>query len=177
MTAAAVGSASNIQLDVADLRTRRRGLIQPAGAHCVHMQLQAQDQLLELPQSLFSLVELRFGVVVRVRTTLHDDHLPPDAAFALIHDTDQRLGALGFDRAGDELSDATILKQLDATERARASRWCAPWGSGTWRAELWLKRVVRAGTELADVMEVENDACLVTLVVWDEALDRTGEEP
>ena len=177
MSAGAVSQASTIDVDVKALRTRRLGLIQPHGEHQMHIKLEEKDELLELPQSLFSLVELRFGTVVRVRSALHDEHRTPADGLALAHEFAERLAQLGFESASEEISDAAVLKQLDAHDRAQASGWCGPWGSAALRAEVSIKRTVEAGTQLAEVMEMDHDGCVVSLVVWDDALDRMGAAP
>jgi hypothetical protein len=143
------------------------GYVQPQGAHTVA--LTVADEVLSLPEGLFTIVETRHGVVARIHCTPQLDHLPFEEAFALCCEIEQRLVERGF--VGDSIDKAEAEQRLSCSRgETRVSRLAAPHGSGSWQAELRLRRLVDSGGVLAKNLGLDHDGFIVTLVLWDPPL-------
>ena len=143
----------------------RHGVIQPSNAH--HLRLRCRpDVHLDLPESKLTLVETRRGRAHRLQTTPQAQYLDRPGAFALAERLAEELEAIGF--VSDEiLATADRDDTLSEHDRARLRTWAAPFGSGRWRAELWLRLAIRAASKLAETLQLPHDGCLLTLQLWD----------
>jgi hypothetical protein len=146
----------------------RHGVIQPSDAH--HLRLRCRpDAHLDLPESKLTLVETRRGHACRLQTTPQPQYLDRPGALALAERLVTDLDTIGF--VPDETLDATERdSSLAEHDRARLHTWTAPFGSGQWRAELWLRIAVRAESKLAELIRLPHDGCLLTLQLWDPPL-------
>jgi len=143
----------------------RHGVIQPSGAH--HLRLRCRpDAHLDLPESKLTLVETRRNHACRVQTTPQPQYLDRESAHALAERLFGELDAIGF-VADETLAPADRDATLSEHDRARLRTWTAPFGSGQWRAELWLRIAVRAESKLAELIRLPHDGCLLTLQLWD----------
>jgi hypothetical protein len=146
-----------------------RGLAQPDGPH--HLVLHALGGDLELPAGLFSLLQTSGPLVYRLRVTPHIDHLDHDGALAFADVLIQSLLAAGWKGAAS--IDAKVVDEVLAiADRISAG----PWQLRTWTAEIEIRRIVRGGTELAEVLELPGDGFLATLLIWDEHLAAAAGE-
>ena len=148
------------------------GLAQPAaGPH--RLVLRASGRDLELPAGLFSLLQTSGPLVYRLRVTPHIDHLEHDGALAFADELIQTLLGAEWKGAGHVDAKAFADALVDG-DRFSAG----PWRLRTWAAELEIRRIVRGGTELAEILELPGDGFLVTLMIWDEHLAvAAGELP
>lgn len=146
----------------------RHGVIQPVDAHRLRLRCRA-DAHLDLPESKLTLVETRRGHAFRLQTTPQPQYLDREGAFDLAERLVADLEAVGF--VPDEpLTDDDRNDTLSEHDRARLRTWHAPFGSGRWRAELWLRIAVRAESKLAKSLQLPHDGCLLTLQLWDPPL-------
>jgi hypothetical protein len=167
MTAREVKARSTIALPEP---TEPFAVMQPAESHRVSLPCGAQS--VELDEGLFSVVEARLGTVARVIATPQLEHDPPTRAIARAHLVEAALERIGF-VSGQRIEAKEALIVIEHHDRARLSAWTAPFGSGAWRAEVWLSIAARAGTELAAMLELSEHACLVSVEVWDASLTET----
>src|SRR5207248_2066034 len=141
------------------------GLLQPLAPH--EVAVPCGERTVTLAEGQFSAVELRHGRVVRFRATPVRRHLTPAEAVAHAALVEEALAGGGFvasERAADVLAD------LERADRARVSAWQAPFGSASWRAEVWIVVAARGGTRLAELLRLESHGCLVSVELWDAAL-------
>lgn len=146
-----------------------RGLAQPVGPH--RLVLRAPGGDLELPAGLFSLLQTSGPLVYRLRATPHIDHLDHDGALAFADEVIRSLLAAGWKGAGNIDAKAVDDALVDGDCVS-----AGPWHLRTWTAEIELRRIVRGGTELAEILELHGDGFLVTLLVWDEHLATAAGE-
>jgi hypothetical protein len=160
-----VRSASTTELPAID-PTRAHTILQPPEPHRFRLRCD-DDTAVDVGDSRFTVIELEHGTTYRIFATAVVDYVSRadalDKAGALVDD----LEAAGFE-AAERIADATA--QADEHEHVRISALTAPFGSGSWRAEVWLRTAVRRGTRMAEILAMEDDACLVNLVIYDEAL-------
>jgi hypothetical protein len=148
--------------------TASHGYVQPQGAHVVTLSI--ADALLALPEGRFSIVETRHGIAARIHCTPQLDHLPLQEAFALCRQIEERLVERRFDVAESLEFSQTQACLAGPRGEARVSALTAPHGSGSWRAEIRLRRLVEAGSALAKRLAMAEDGFVATLVLWDPPL-------
>lgn len=143
-------------------------VLQPKEAHRVRVPLEG-DRVLELEAGLFTIIDVRHGTVARLLATPQLSHASIVQAIDRCQYLTGRLQDLGF----------VLREQLDANEihnitseheRARVAAFTAPFGSGCWRADIWIAVAARAHSKLADMLRLSGHGCLVSVDIWDEAL-------
>lgn len=158
-TAAAYSSASfNTPAD-----DKALGFIQPKGPH--RFVLRDDEVGFETPAGLFSVVEVRRGVIFRVRTTPHLKHLERDEAVALCYRLEAEMLDAGW-KPLLPLDKDTLLAEMAQHRELVAGQW----GAGELAAEIRIKRVIDEGNLQAEVLGMTADGFLVTLMIWDESL-------
>ena len=146
-----------------------RGMAQPNGPN--RLVLRAPGGDLELPAGLFTLLQTSGPLVYRLRATPHIDHLDHGAALSFAAELIRSL--LIAEWKGPEAIDAKAVDEALADgDRVSAG----PWRLRTWKAEIEIRRIVVAGSELAAILALLGDGFLVTLVVWDEHLAAAAGE-
>ncbi len=148
--------------------SRRTATLQPATPHRFRLRC-SDDVVLDVGPSRFSVLQLRHDTVHRIFTTLDLTATARAPALALGDALLSRLESAGFrvlERVERELAEQRAARD----EQVRLAELGAPFGSGAWRAELWLRTLTRKGSALAAVMGLADDACLVTLVVGDRTV-------
>lgn len=145
------------------------GLAQPNGPHRLVLRTPTGD--LELPAGLFSLLQTKGPLVYRLRATPHIDHLDHDGALAFADDLIRTLLAAGWKGAGS-IDVKRVDEALAGSDRVSAG----PWRLKTWDAEIEIRRIVDAGSDLAAILALPGDGFLVTLLVWDEHLAAAAGE-
>lgn len=173
MPAHLVKKASTATLNAPD-PSRRLAILQPPEAHAFRLRC-SDDTTLDVGDSLFTVIELRHGTAYRILSTTQLDYLDRpralDHADALI----DKLEAVGFVHT-ERLAHEASQELAEHDEHVRIAEHTAPFGSGSWHAETWLRTTVRKGSKTAELLQLQDDACLVSLVVYDEAL-RPGNLP
>lgn len=166
-----VARASTVALEPPS-PARRHQYLQPAEPHLTRLSC-APGVAVDVGEGHFSVVELHHGTVHRLRATAHLAYLGVPEALALGDALVDRLVGAGFtvrERCADDVRAAEVASH----EHTQLAELGAPYGSGGWRAEVWLRVAVRAGTLTARALALRGDGCLVTLVVHDRILGPWG---
>lgn len=165
MTLEAARNASSAPFDVPP-DTDERSFAQPGAPHA--FRLSHPDHGIDLPEGKFSVLEAHRGVIFRLRVTPHMTSLSLEDAAELARGIGAKLRDAGWQRR-EERPAATLRERLKDDGEDRAASFIA----GEWIAEVWARRIVRAGSEMARLMGKEEDEYVVTLLVWD--IRRTAE--
>ena len=161
MTMNEVIAASTAALDSAEVGGRL--IAQPEGPHRVRIRDPRRG--FELPASLFSVLEVSGPIVVRILTSPHPKALDWGAALDRVNGIGATLEAAGW-TAHERLAPQDLAKRLQIADEDRVG----VWRNLSWTSELRIRRAVRGGTRLAEVLEFPADTFLVTLTLWDERL-------
>lgn len=157
-----VGRASTLPLRLpAD--TAEHGFLQADEPH--RLIVPDPTRRFELPAGLFSLVETRLGTVQRMRTSPHLEYLDRDAVVALVRSLEKILERAGWTPL-QRFDDRALSEALASSRELSAGTWRADW----WCAEIQVRRAVDAGSPRAEMMLLDHDGHLVTLLLWDEEL-------
>jgi hypothetical protein len=165
MPAHLVVRASSAELAVSPA-TKRHGFVQPTGPHRFVLRC-GDDAAVMVGESRFSILELCHGTVRRIHSTAQLEYLPLDAALDLADALVGRLEGVGF-VASERCARSRARALTERSEHVRIAEHHAPLGSGIWRAETWLRVVVRQGGGAARALGIQEHGCLMTLVVADE---------
>ncbi len=173
MSAHQIRRASNADLGAA--RERPNAFLQPRAPHRFELCCSG-DLHVEVGASRFTVVALRRHAAYRIVSTPQLAQLERVAALEVADDLDARLRSAGF-LASEQLDRQRSERLAAEHDQVRLAAYAAPaLGSGMWRAEIWLRTVLRQATRLAGLLRVHTDACLITFVVEDASL-RPGIEP
>jgi hypothetical protein len=143
--------------------TSEHGLMQPEDPH--RLVVPDQRRGFELREGLFSLVETRLGTVQRLRSSPHLEYLDTDAAVSLLSSLSTTLARARWTNV--QLMDEKALREaLAESNEVSAGLWRADW----WCIEITVRRAVEAGSTRAQMMQLDHDGYLVTLLLWDEQL-------
>jgi hypothetical protein len=162
-----VARASTVALPTID-PSRRSAYLQPREPHAFTLRCD-DDTIVAIGDSRFSVVRLQHGTANQIFTTAVVDYLNRDAALDEAAEVIQRLEAAGF-APKEHLERADCAALASEHEHVRISEHTAPFGSGAWRAEVWLRTVIRRGTLEAQSRGIRDDQCLVNVVIADETL-------
>jgi hypothetical protein len=114
------------------------------------------------PAGRFSVLEAKRGVIYRLRATPHLEYVGQRGAidlFGRLADTiEAKRWLRRLRREPGELS-----ARLDEAGEDRAGEWLGD----EWVCEVWLRLAVKADSDAGRVMQLEEDAYLTTLLVWD----------
>ena len=160
-SAAAAYSSASFKMPADDAAL---GFIQPKGPH--RFVLRDDDVGFETPAGLFSVVEVRRGVIFRVRTTPHLQHLERNEAVALCHRLEADMIDAGWKPLSPLDKDALVAEMKQHRELVAGQ-----WTAGELAAEIRVKRVINEGDLQAEVLGMTADGFLVTLMIWDESLN------
>jgi hypothetical protein len=142
--------------------------MQPFELHEVRVPCR-EDLVVALEPGRFSLVEVRRGVVARTLFTPMPDALALEPTLEFASTLSARLAAAGFDL--EQGLPSTVAADLVRTRgRSRFVRLTAPFGSGSWYAELRIKTLARAGSELARLLKCPEGRHVVELELVDAVL-------
>lgn len=144
-------------------RTTEHGYLQPDEPHSLVVRDATHG--LELAPGLFSLVETRLGKVQRLRTSPHLEYVDRHGVVALVRSLEATLERANWTPA-QTLDDKALHDSLADARELSAGLWRAEW----WCAELQVRRAVDAGSPRAQMMQLQADGHLVTLLLWDEQL-------
>lgn len=173
MPAHLVKKASTAPLN-APAASRRSAILQPRDAHTFRLRC-SDDAAIEVGDSLFTVIQLRHGTAYHILSTTQLDYLDRPRALAHADALIDKLEAGGFtpsERLAREAGDALAERH----EHVRIAEHTAPFGSGSWHAETWLRTAVHKASRTADLLRLKDDGCLVSLVVYDDTL-RPGNLP
>jgi len=159
MTMAEAAAASTVPFRVpAD--TREPCVAQPHVPHRFRLRDPARG--FDAPAGLFSVLEATRGVIFRLRATPHVGYIAQDQAIAL------------FDKLADAIESKRWLRRLRRDAASLAARLAqagedkaGDWLGDEWVCELWIRRAVEADSDAGRAMQLEADAYLTTLIVWD----------
>ncbi len=144
-----------------------RAIMQPSLPHRVSVP--CGETSLELDAGNFTVLEVRHGVVGRMTVTPHLDLLSPQDAASRVAELSAALLRAGF-ALRDELSLGEVSSTLLDHDAARVMAFDAPFGSGAWHAELWLKVSARRSSRLGKMLRLDADAHVLSFELWDAAL-------
>jgi hypothetical protein len=166
-----VKAASTAELD-APRDPKGKWRAQPEEAHRFRLAHRALG--FEVGPGLFTLVEAQKGAVVRIRTTAHADYVALPGALELVDALAEKLSDAGWEARLKPNPDR-IAWGLGKTTEVRAGMWrpmpdirAVVDPSAGWRADVYVRRAVDAGTDEAAFLQLEGGGYLVTLLVEDE---------
>lgn len=166
MPAHLVSRASTVALPAIDA-TRKRALLQPRDAHI--FSLRCDDELsVVIGESRFTVIQLVRGTARRIFTTAVAGYVSTEDALDEAARVNDRLESAGF--VPDERVERSDCETLAADhEHVHIATHSAPFGSGAWRAQVWLRTAMRD----AEVTKLgaHGDQCLVNVVIFDESLN------
>ncbi len=166
MSAHLVRRASDVALPAIDA-TGARAYLQPRDPHVFSLRCDSETKV-AIGESRFSVVQVRRGTAMRIFTTAVVDYVDRARAFDEAARVIDRLQAVGF--VAKERIDRALGERLAARdEDVRLCEHTAPFGSGAWRAEVWLRTVMRAQGNMAEAYGLTGDQCLVNVVIQDDA--------
>jgi hypothetical protein len=133
------------------------GLVQPSVPH--QLSIPHPEHGLELPPGLFTLIDAREHVVRIIRSSPHIDYVTPAQATRLLREIDDHMRQRGWRRLSPR-DDAPLSPTLEDRDTVFAVLM-----GGDWTTELRARIVHRATSESGRHLQLEDDGCLVTLVV------------
>ncbi len=144
---------------------QRFSYLQPSTPHAFTLQCD-DDITVAIGEGRFSVIELARGTSYRITSTAVMDPVAPEPAWTVATSLVASLEAIGF--VADEAPPKAL--ELDTFDEVRVGRHHAPFGSGAWVAEVWIRVVMRHTERRAQLIGQKHDACLVTFVAFDPTL-------
>ena len=166
MPAHLVARASTVALPSIDA-TRKRALLQPRDAHT--FSLRCDDELsVVIGDSRFTVIQLVRGTARRIFTTAVADYVSTEHGLYEAARVIERLESAGV-VSEERVARSDCETRAADHEHVRIATHSAPFGSGSWRAEVWLRTTLR--DEDATKLGAHGDQCLVNVVIFDESLN------
>ena len=125
----------------------------------------------DAPAGLFSVLEGTRGVIFRLRATPHVGYISQREAIALSGALADKIeGKRWLRRLRREPGD--LAARLDEASEDKAGDWLGD----EWVCEVWIRLAVRKDSDAGRLMQLEDDAYLTTLLIWDirRAAERIG---
>lgn len=138
--------------------------LQPEGPHT--WVLRAGDRDVAFPPGRFTSIETFEGRIVRILSDPQMEYLDPKQCVSRAADVRKQLADAGFLEA-DVFPEDALESEVRTLGGVRACRFRGPGQAGEWMGEVRVERMIEAGSDLAKILRMEEDACLVKITIWD----------